>query len=279
MTGQSVGHPAEKSIDGIHYKISGDGPRTVVLLRGLGRWSEHWLGVENLLAAEGLRVISIDNRGFGKSKDVLLAKDQNVDQFADDVSAVITKEAPSGAHIIGVSLGGMIAISLAALKPQLVKSLVIINSSVAGSKCSRLKPKAVLALAAVAIGSKKAYDRLAGVLLGATSSADKKTKLASSWSAIDARSKFTLGPVWSQLLAAKRFQGFSEMAAIQCPVTVIKSEGDLFIDPANSDFIHKQIKGSTLIKHPTAGHELAFDDTEWFVKAVTDQVSGRTSAK
>jgi pimeloyl-ACP methyl ester carboxylesterase len=50
---------------------------------------------------------------------------------------------------------------------------------------------------------------------------------------------------------------------VKCPVTVVRSSGDLFVDPANSDFIHRQIKGSSLLSHPTAGHELAFEDPDW----------------
>ena len=259
-----------KMIQGIHYSVSGNGSNTVVLLRGLGRWSEHWLGFESLLASKGLRVITIDNRGFGESKDVKIDRHSRMDEFADDVALIISKEAPSGAHVIGVSLGGMIALSLAAMKPQLVKSLVIVNSSVAGADVNRISTRAILAIISVIIGSKKGYERLAGILLGATSSAEKKSKMASAWAAIDSRKRPLFGHVWAQLMAARSFHGLVEMASVRCPVIVIKSEGDLFVDPANSDFIHGTLKGSTMIKHPTAGHELAFDDPEWFADIIVN---------
>ncbi len=262
-----------RSIDGIHYRVLGNGKKTVVLLRGLGRWSEHWLGFENFLAAKGIRVVAIDNRGFGRSSGVKMNRHQRIDEFAEDVAYIISKESPSGAHIIGVSLGGMIALSLAAMKPQLVSSLMLVNSSVAAAKLSRISGRALLAIGSILVGSRHGYERLAKILLGPETTSDKTAKMAGAWATIDANAKPAFGNFWAQMMAARRFFGVFEMAAITCPVTVIKSEKDLFVDPANSEFIHKHVKGSVILNHATAGHELVFDDPEWMVTAILNQVN------
>jgi 3-oxoadipate enol-lactonase len=270
---QIVENSEYRSIDGIHYRVLGNGKKTVVLLRGLGRWSEHWLGFENFLAGKGIRVVAIDNRGFGKSSGVKIERHQRIDEFAEDVAHIIAKESPSGAHIIGVSLGGMIALSLAAMKPQLVSSLMLVNSSVAAAKLSRISGRAIVAIGAILVGSKHGYERLAKILLGPETDSDKTAKMAGAWAAIDANSKPAFSNFWAQMMAARRFFGVFEMAAITCPVTVIKSEKDLLADPGNSEFIHKHVKGSVILNHATAGHELVFDDPEWLASAILNQVN------
>jgi 3-oxoadipate enol-lactonase len=269
----AASHSSDKSIEGVHYRVLGSGAKTVVLLRGLGRWSEHWLGFENFLAGKGIRVITIDNRGFGKSSAVKISRHQNIDEFADDVAHIISKEAPAGAHILGVSLGGMIALSLAAMKPQLVSSLMLVNSSVASSKLSRISGGAMFAIASVLVGSKQGYGRLAKILLAPDAPGERRSKMASEWATIDAATKPVFSHFWAQLMAANKFNGVVEMAAITCPVTVVKSEKDLFVDPANSEFIHKHVKGSVILNHSSAGHELVFDDPEWLANAILKQVN------
>jgi pimeloyl-ACP methyl ester carboxylesterase len=260
-------------MEGVHYRVIGSGEKTVVLLRGLGRWSEHWLGFEKLLAAKGIRVITIDNRGFGKSSGVKINWNQTIDEFADDVAHVISREAPSGAHVIGVSLGGMIALSLAAMKPQVVASLMLVNSSVAAAQLSRISGRAIMAIGSILVGSKHGYERLAKTLLGPETPNEKSAQMAGAWAAIDAGTRPAYSNFWAQLMAARKFGGLTEMASVSCPVTVVKSEKDLFVDPANSEFIHKHVKGSVILNHATAGHELGFDDPEWLANAICKQIN------
>jgi pimeloyl-ACP methyl ester carboxylesterase len=247
----------------IGYQVKGSGSNTLVLLRGLGRWSDHWLGFDDVLAARGYRVITIDNRGFGKSRQIPVGKGAEIRLFAEDAASVIAREAPYGAHVIGTSLGGMIGLALAATRPQLIRSLTIINSSVAASGKRRLSARGVMALAHVALGLNKGYMRLAHSLLGKNSPQELRGQLAAKWSAIDVVTPLTLKTVMRQISAARKFKGLVEAAAIRCPVMVVKSESDLFVDPANSDFIHRQIKGATLVSHPSAGHEITFEAPDW----------------
>jgi pimeloyl-ACP methyl ester carboxylesterase len=253
----------QRQIQGVAYKVSGSGPVSILLLRGLGRWSDHWLGFDQRLAERGYRVISVDNRGFGASSAAPLPRGSDIQDLTEDVAAIISKEAPQGAFVVGVSLGGMIALSLAATRPQLVRGLMMINSSVAASKLRRMSGRAIIAVLSALMGIKTGYSKIAAVLLGATAGDAKRQQLAQQWSDIDAKLKPDPWRILWQLKIARRFHGLYELMTVKCPVTVVRSSGDLFVDPANSDFIHRQIKGSSLLSHPTAGHELAFEDPDW----------------
>ncbi len=267
----------QRQVRGVSYKVMGDGPLSILLLRGLGRWSDHWLGFDRRLAEAGFRVISLDNRGFGLSRDSILPKNIAIQDLAEDVAAIASKEAPQGALIVGLSLGGMIALSLASTRPQLVRGLMIINSSVSGANLKRISGRAISVLASALLGFKNSYVNLASVLLSSGSSPERRQELALRWSEIDQNAKPDPWRIMRQLITAKQFNGLAELASVKCPVTVIRSEGDLFVDPANSDFIHRQIKGSSLISHPTAGHELAFEDPDWLFSAIKKFAAESTS--
>ena len=263
----------QKSCNGIYYFVQGSGPNTVVLLRGLGRWSEHWLGFEGLLVSRGLRVITIDGRGFGKSEQAKISSKMRMIDLADDVAQILTKESPGGAYLVGLSLGGMVAISLAAMNPQLVRSLMIVNSSVSASGLKRLTGTALVSLIKVICRTKYSYQALMEAVLSVHTTAAKKNEMAQAWSGIDGRHKIPLAQLWRQIIIASKFNGSMEMTSLRCPVTIVRCAADRFVDPSNSDFIHRQIKGSRLISHPTAGHELAVDDPEWFANVIIDFVS------
>ncbi len=255
-------------VEGIGYKVYGDGPLTILLLRGLGRWSEHWLGFDQRLAESGYRVISVDNRGFGASSAARLPSGNGILDLAEDVAAIVSREAPEGALVIGVSLGGMIALGLAATRPQLVRGLMLVNSSVGAGTFKRISRPALMAVLTAILGVKKGYSSLAAVLLSNSATADARHNLAERWLEIDKKQRPDPWRIISQLKMARRFYGLPELLSIRCPAVVIQSTGDLFVDPANSDFIHRQIKGSILLSHPTAGHELAFEDPQWLTSQI-----------
>jgi 3-oxoadipate enol-lactonase len=114
----------------LYYEDHGSG-EPVVLLHGLGSSTLDW---EPQIAALSprYRTIAIDMRGSGRSRDRNGRNDPagpfSVAMFADDVAAVIEHLGVAPAHIIGLSMGGMVAFQLAVTHPRTVRTLTIINS-------------------------------------------------------------------------------------------------------------------------------------------------------
>jgi len=91
----------------LHYELDGDGPDTIVLINGLADDLETWvLQMEDFLGA-GYRVLRIDNRGVGKSSAPPGPYTSRM--LADDAKAVVDELGLTGFHLIGTSMGGMIA--------------------------------------------------------------------------------------------------------------------------------------------------------------------------
>lgn len=111
----------------LFYEESGSG-EPLLLLHGLGSSTLDWEHQIKAFASH-YRVIALDARGSGKSRDVdHPAGPFSVKQFAADAAAVLDRLGASPAHVAGLSMGGMIAFQLAVDFPGSVRTLSIINS-------------------------------------------------------------------------------------------------------------------------------------------------------
>jgi 3-oxoadipate enol-lactonase len=109
----------------LYYEVTGEGA-PLLLLHGLGSSSRDWeLQLPDF--SRHFRVIAVDVRGHGRSGKP--PGPYSVDQFAVDTGALLQKLALGPAHVVGISMGGMIALQLALDSPEYVRSLVIVNSA------------------------------------------------------------------------------------------------------------------------------------------------------
>ncbi|NTU83455.1 MAG: alpha/beta fold hydrolase, partial [Chloroflexales bacterium] len=76
--------------------------------------------------AAQFQVIAADLRGHGRSAKPRVR--YSIPQLAGDMAGLLRALGAAPAHVIGLSLGGMVALELALSHPDLVRSLVIINS-------------------------------------------------------------------------------------------------------------------------------------------------------
>lgn len=108
----------------LHFEETGQGA-PVLLLHGLGSCGHDFDLVAPRLSLDH-RVITVDVRGHGRSGKP--AGPYSVPLFARDLVSFCDRLGLAAVHVVGLSMGGMIAFQLALLRPALVRSLVIINS-------------------------------------------------------------------------------------------------------------------------------------------------------
>jgi pimeloyl-ACP methyl ester carboxylesterase len=108
----------------LYWSECGDGP-PLALVHGLGSSGRDWAPQVDRFA-ETHRVLRLDLRGHGRSERG--DGPHSVAQFARDVAVFLRKRAAAPAHVVGLSLGGMVALELAAGAPGLVRRLVVVNS-------------------------------------------------------------------------------------------------------------------------------------------------------
>jgi pimeloyl-ACP methyl ester carboxylesterase len=127
------------SVNGIdvNYSLEGDGARTIVLVNGLADDLNTWEFQMGDLLAAGYRVLRYDNRGVGSTSASPGPYSSRL--LADDAKALVDHLGLSGFHMMGVSMGGMIAQEYALAYPDDVATVTFACTYAApGPFCSRM---------------------------------------------------------------------------------------------------------------------------------------------
>src|SRR5438105_11584201 len=121
----------------LNYRLEGDGHETILLVNGLADDLETWeLQMPDLLEA-GLRVLRFDNRGIGRS--AAPAGPYTSRLMADDTKALVDHLGITDFHLLGVSMGGMIAQEYALAYGSDLSSVTLACTYAApGPFCSRM---------------------------------------------------------------------------------------------------------------------------------------------
>lgn len=100
-----------------------DAPQ-VVLLHGGGQNAHTW---DTVALALGRPLLALDLPGHGHSGDVAPARPVGPRSFAEDVAVAVREHAPNAAAVVGMSLGGLTALELTVVAPDLVRRLVMVD--------------------------------------------------------------------------------------------------------------------------------------------------------
>jgi 3-oxoadipate enol-lactonase len=114
---------------GVHYEIMGQG-EPLLFIHGLASSSCSWKK-QTPLFSQHYQVITFDIRGHGRSDKPL--GPYSIELFATDAVALMRALGLGPAHIVGFSMGGMVAFQMAVDVPEMVRSLVAVNCCPEGS--------------------------------------------------------------------------------------------------------------------------------------------------
>jgi pimeloyl-ACP methyl ester carboxylesterase len=247
---------------------------TALLIMGLGTqmvaWHEDFC---RQLAAEGFHVVRFDNRDIGRSthlpgppptvRQLLLrskaAAHYRLADMADDASRLLGELDLAPAHVIGASMGGMIAQTLAARHPERVRSLVSIMSNTGalsnGQPALRLYPFFLRRPAAGRDAYVAHFERLFAAIgsRGLPREPDEIRELAQlSYE----RDHDPAGP--GRQLAAILASGdrTAELRQIQAPTLVLHGTADPLVRPSGGRATARAIKGAKLKTVQGMGHDL-----------------------
>ena len=257
------------------YETVGDpSDPTALLVMGLGTqmiaWHEDFC---RRLAERGLHVVRFDNRDIGRSTHLegrapsvaqLLRRSRaaavyTLADMAEDASGLLAELKLAPAHVIGASMGGMIAQTLAARHPEQVRSLVSIMSNTGARWSGQPSPRVYAALLRRAPREREAFVRhMEGVFTaigsrGALRDLDDVRELAG---ASYDRDHDPNGP--GRQLAAIIASGdrTRELRRIVAPTLVIHGSADRLVAPSGGRATARAISGASLIKIPGMGHDL-----------------------
>jgi 3-oxoadipate enol-lactonase len=244
----------------IAYETLGEGP-SLLLMQGLGYARRGWgPAIERL--AESFRVTFYDNRGIGESDKP--AGPYTATDLAEDAVAVLEAVGDERAHVVGASLGGMVAQQLALARPARVDRLVLACTTPGGAG-SHVMPARTLELMAQApkLDPDVALRRFVENGLG-----DPRPDLVERVLAYR-RANLPDPDGWkAQAAAGASFDVLDRVAGIQAPTLVVTGTKDAVVDPRNSDLLAARIPGARLEHLQGVGHLLFWEQPQRFVELV-----------
>jgi pimeloyl-ACP methyl ester carboxylesterase len=114
----------------VYYEVQGEG-EPILVIGGLATDLTQLGGIVGTLAG-GHQVIAFDNRGAGRTDKPDVP--YSIEMMAEDASGVLKALEDSPTDVLGISLGGRVAIKLALMHPDQVKSLILVSTSARGAK-------------------------------------------------------------------------------------------------------------------------------------------------
>ena len=272
-------------IQGVELAYRSWGPRnreTVLLIAGLGeqltRWPEELI---QSLVSRGFGVICFDNRDAGLSSTFDTAQTSDLRRLARSIAARETIELPYGldhmaqdvldlldhigaprAHVIGVSLGAMVAQLAAARRPERIRSLTLIMTGT--GDIAYLKPR----------------PQVLPALLGLTASDDKEEQAVARGMAFALALAGPAFPVDRQQARARLIQDYHrayrpfgvmrqmcavltqgnrsrDLATITAPTEILHGSHDPMLDPEGARQVAAAIRGARLTLVEGMGHDFA----------------------
>lgn len=260
----------------ICYEDSGGPGEPLLLVMGLGGQLVDWPGgFVDVLLDRGFRVIRFDNRDIGLSTEFdwpvppvrqllagFLAKrpvdaGYRISDMAADAAGLLDALSIESAHVVGISMGGMIAQTMAYEHRPRVRSLTSIMSETGDRRNGRTDGRIMARMArapkiarheAAAFGTEM-YSLWAG------SAWDRDEHLARGHRAV-ARSWRPLGVERQTAAIAASPDRTDDLATITAPTLVIHGLQDRLIQPSGGIATTRAIPGSRLILYPDMGHDL-----------------------
>lgn len=234
----------------------------VLLVQGLGyaRWG--WDPVVPGLA-ERFRVLTFDNRGIGESDKP--AGPYTAREMAADAVQVLDEAGLEHAHVVGASLGGMIAQEVAAAAPERVEKLVLCSTTPGGPDAVPMPSVTVrLFTEAATLAPDEALRRF---VANALSPSAPESLVDQIYARRLANPPDPAG--WqAQAAAGTTFPGVD--GAITAPTLVVHGTDDNVVDCGNAQLLAARIPGARVQLIPGGGHLFFWEQPDVFVRIVSE---------
>ena len=251
----------------INFKLMGEG-QPLVLIMGL-TGSLDWWDPEFLASlAERYRVLIFDNRGAGGT-ETSDDGEFTIVQMAGDTGGLMEALDIDRAHVLGVSMGGMIAQELALNYPAKVDKLVLAATN-CGASGSVFATREVLMKLANRTGTPEEqvarYCSLLFCEAWLESHENDVREFTNRYLAAPANDPNAA----RQFIATVKFDACGQLPNIENPTLVAYGKEDVIIPPENSKIIAGRIPGAKLIEYEEAGHGFIWERMDDFLRDLTE---------
>jgi 3-oxoadipate enol-lactonase len=248
----------------------GSGP-PLLLIAGLGYASWCWHELHRELGGT-VATIAFDNRGAGRSDKP--AGPYSIEMLADDAAAVLDGVGLPDAHVLGQSMGGYIAQTLALRHPARVRSLILVSTSPGGAGTLPVPQETMEVWKLAGSMSPVDYARVS-----------MPKSFAPGWTQahpeefariLERRLEFpTPAANWlAQYTACADYvtRGI-DVTGIRKKTTVIHGDQDGVVPHSNGQLIAQRVPGAKFVSLPHTGHLPMLEDPPGFARLVREHLA------
>lgn len=231
----------------------------IIFIHGVGGSSQYWYFQREYLK-DRMEVILIDLPGHGQS---IRKGCKTIEEARDMVRDVILETGIQKCYLVGHSMGGGIAMSFALEYPELLKGIVLV--------CTGAKLKVLPSILDGVMKDKEATVRM--IMMDYAFS--KKTPQKMKENGFKDMMKSSAEIIYQGFMSCDRFSAIGSLDKITLPTMIIGGKDDLLTPPSYSEYLHKKIKGSTLVIVEDAGHMVMIEQPDAVNQAIENFVTGQ----
>ncbi|MFB0562334.1 MAG: alpha/beta fold hydrolase [Candidatus Lokiarchaeia archaeon] len=251
----------------IYYEIHGEGA-PLVMIMGLSANKDWWHPYVLEQFSKRFKTVLFDNRGAGRTDKPAI--DYSIEMFADDTLGLMDKLGIEKAHILGVSMGGLIGQEIALSHPERVDKLVLVSTTCGGSNSIPVPEETLQIMLSRGEMSDEERMRTTVDLLYPEEYRKNNPEIIE-----ESVRRLMIAPIpidayMRQLQGAAQFNSYDGLHQINAPTIVLTGKKDVLLPWENSKILAKKIPGAKLVTFEESGHGMVSQNAEEFTKAVIE---------
>jgi pimeloyl-ACP methyl ester carboxylesterase len=238
----------------VYYEVHGDGS-PLLMIMGFAGNIDWWDPRLIQATSERYKTVIFDNRGSGRTDKPNVA--YTIKMFAEDTAGLMDALKIERAHILGISMGGMIAQEFALNHPDRVERLVLCSTTCGGSNSVQPSPQALALLMRPRVGITE--EQVAKNWIQLLFTEDVVKSNANYMDAVTRqllKAPIPADPYRRQLEAIENFDAYERLPEIKATTLVMHGKKDILIPPENAKIIADRIPAAKLVYLENSGHAL-----------------------
>lgn len=249
----------------IFYQIDGSGSNTLVLLNGIMMSTADWYSFVSIYT-KNYRLLRVDFRNQGQSEYV--EEDFDIDIHVEDLKALFEKLGLEKVHMLGVSYGGKVAMLFALKYQEMLKSLVLCNTTARVTMYLRGVQNSWIQVAKQNDGE-EFFKHITPFIYSPKFCEENRRWFNTRQKAFSKALQKPWFDAFIKLVESSRtYNIIDKINLIKVPTLCIASEFDILTPIAEQKMIHDKIEESKFLIISDAGHAPQYENKSEFNKAV-----------
>ena len=259
----------------IEYYVEGSGAPLMMIMGFGGQaswWSERFLE----LLRPHFQIIRFSNRGTGQTDKPQVQ--YSVRMMADDAAGLLGELGIGKAHVLGISMGGMIAQELVLDYPERVRGLVLGCTTPGWSQGVPPSQETTALLMPTPGVSLEEQFRKAWPAIVTPELVEREREFLEEMLRIGLENVTPMDTMMRQAAAIQAFDAYERLPQIQAPTFIIHGDKDQLMPPQNADILRERVPGSTLRTVSGAAHMFFWEKPGESAEAIVEFLSSVPAA-